>query len=85
MAKWLAPAIGALALVVAVAVGVVVWAQPGGGGSCDRTLLAVALGDGIRVADQIEMHSPTASPALPFAWIGARPSRSRRRRGRTTR
>jgi hypothetical protein len=52
MTKWLAPAIGAVALVVAVAVGVVVWAQPGGGGSCDRTLLSTALSDGIQAANQ---------------------------------
>jgi hypothetical protein len=52
MSKWLAPVIGAVALVVAMVVGLVVWSQPGGGVSCDRALLSAALGDGIRAADQ---------------------------------
>jgi hypothetical protein len=52
MTKWLAPVVGAAALAVAVAVGAVVWAQQGASGSCDRAMLAAALSDGIRAADQ---------------------------------
>lgn len=52
MARWMVPALGALALVVAAAVGALIWAQKGDGGSCDRALLAAVLGDGINQADQ---------------------------------
>ena len=40
MAKWLAPVLGALALVVTASVGAIVWAQKGDDRTCDRALLA---------------------------------------------
>lgn len=52
MATWLAPVLGALALVVAASVGAIVWAQKGDGGTCDRVLLAAVLGDGAQKAEQ---------------------------------
>ncbi len=52
MATWLAPALGALALVAVAGAGAFIWAQSGDGGSCDRALLAAVLRDGIERADQ---------------------------------
>lgn len=52
MARWMAPVLGALALVAAAGVGAFIWEQSGDGGSCDRALLAAVLGDGIHQADQ---------------------------------
>ena len=52
LATWLAPTLGALALVIAASVGAIVWAQKGGDGACDRALLAAVLDDGIQRAEQ---------------------------------
>lgn len=52
MAKWLAPVLGAHALVIAASAGASVWAQKGDSGTCDRALLAAVLGDGVQKADQ---------------------------------
>jgi hypothetical protein len=52
LAKWLAPVLGALALVIAASVGAIVWAQKGDGGTCDRALLAAVLSDGVQNANQ---------------------------------
>ena len=52
MATWLAPALGALALVAVAGAGAFIWAQSGDGGSCGRGLLAAVLRDGIDRADQ---------------------------------
>ena len=53
MAKWLAPVLGGVALVVAAAVGAVVWAQSGdGGGTCDRTAMAAQMRDTMSMAEQ---------------------------------
>jgi hypothetical protein len=54
MAKWLAPALVALALVVAAGIGAGVWALGGGGGSCDRALLEAVLRDEIAQADRAQ-------------------------------
>jgi hypothetical protein len=52
MAKWLAPALGAIVLVIAVVVGAAIWSQKGDGGSCDHALLTAVLTDAIKQADQ---------------------------------
>jgi hypothetical protein len=52
LAKWLAPVLGALALVIAASVGAIVWAQKGDSGTCDRALLAAVLSDGAQNANQ---------------------------------
>lgn len=52
MAKWLAPALGAHALVTAASAGASVRAQKGDSGTCDSALLAAVLGVGVPRADQ---------------------------------
>jgi hypothetical protein len=62
MAKWLAPVLGGVALVVAAAVGAVVWAQSGGsGGTCDRTAMAAQMRNTMTMAEQ-QGHSMANMP-----------------------